>query len=1051
MDNMRWMGLALVVLGWSFALSAPISTVAGKGLGTGELALQARLEDPSAVVLDAQGNQYIADTKNFLIRRVDAQTGLISVYAGVESGSGSYAEGIPARQAEIGYVHNLAIDGAGNLYLSMYYGCAVRKIDAASGLVSTVAGSVLSCGYAGDGGLATAALLKKPGEVAVDAAGNLYIADTENHRIRRVDALTKTISTVAGTGVAGFAGDGGQATSAQLNSPMGLGLAGNGAFYIADWANNRIRYVDAGGAISTVAGSGLEKNDGDGPDALLKSLFRPISVRVHSGELYIADGYNRRIRKVVAGAIVTVAGMGWPSTETYAADGSLATAVDIAPPQSIEFGPDGLLYFTDEYFHRVRRIDAQGLLQTVAGAAWSLGDGGAATAAYLVKPGAVAVASDHSLIIADTENGRIRKVDIQGNISTLAGSQVELNNFKGENSPAKDATLSDVYALALDAQDNIYFADTWFNRIRKITVATGMISTVVSAFRPTGVVLDAQSNVYYTENDRHRVIRWNAASGSRDTIAGTGVAGFSGDGGLAREAKINGPQGLALDLQGNLYITDQSNHCIRKVDAQGVITTVAGVGGNWGYDGDNLAATVSRLKYPHAVVVDVQGNLYISDRNSTRIRFVAVNSGLMSTVAGTGDIGFSGDGSAATQATLNFPQGLALDGAGSLFIADSRNHRIRKIGPMAQTLVFTLPATVTYGDAALALVASASSGEAVTLRSLTPAVCAVNGDQLSWLTAGTCSVEAAQPGNADYMPVKLVRTLEIQKKELQLQVATLLVQPRIYDGTTSAEVRGALDAARVVGNDGVILDACVGNFADAKAGDSKTVTVGACTLSGAQSGNYVVSSPGTSLLGTISRRSLAVLGVAAQNKDYDGNTSVVLTAGRLDATMLVAGDGVSLAQGNGVFADAHVGVDKAVSVSGFALQGADAANYELGAQPVVKGTIRPRVLDVVAADALMTLGASLPSFSADVSGFLEGEKLDVLTAPVQFRCVVGTGTGDYPIEPFGALAQDYSFRYTAGVLRVVVPEGLRLPTGAAQSADWMQGVATFDLLGRVRP
>lgn len=1051
MSNMRWIGMALAVLSWTFVYSAPITTVAGKGLGNGELALQARLEDPTAVVLDAQGNLYIADTKNFLIRRVDAQTGMISIYAGVENATGSNADGIPALQAQIGYVHNLAIDGAGNLYLSMYYGCTVRKIDAVSGLISTVAGSVFSCGYAGDGGVATAAQLKKPGEIAVDAAGNLYIADTENHRIRRVDALTKIITTVAGTGVAGFAGDGGQAISAQLNSPMGIGLAGNGAFYIADWANNRVRYVDAGGGVSTVAGSGQELNDGDGPDALQKSLYRPVSVRVHSGELYIADGYNRRIRKVVAGAIATVAGIGWPSTETYAADGSLATASFIAVPQSIDFGPDGLLYFTDMYFHRVRKIDAQGLLQTVAGAEWSLGEGGAATAAYLVKPGAVVVATDQSLIIADTENGRIRKVDVQGNISTLAGSQVELNKFKGENSPAIEATLSYVYALALDAQDNIYFADMYFDRIRKITVATGMISTVVNAFRPTGVVLDAQSNVYYTESDRHRVIRWNAASGSRDTIAGTGVAGFSGDGGPARDAKINGPQGLALDLQGNLYITDQSNHCIRKVDAQGVISTVAGVGGNWGYDGDNLVATVSRLKYPHAVVVDAQGNLYISDRNSTRIRTVNAISGIMSTVAGTGDIGFSGDGAAATQATLNFPQGLALDGAGSLFVADSRNHRIRKIGPMAQTLAFTLPATVTYGDVALALAASASSGETVTLRSLTPAVCAVHGDQLSWLTAGLCSIEAAQSGNADYMPVTVVRTLEIQKKELQLQVATLLVQPKIYDGSTTAEVRGALDASRVVGSDGVILDACVADFADAKVGDSKTVAVGACTLSGAQSGNYVVSSVGTSLLGGIARRSLAVLGVVAQSKDYDGNTSAVLTAGHLDVAVLVAGDGVGLVQGSGEFADAHVGVDKVVLTSGFALQGADAANYELGAQPVLNATIRPRVLEVVAADAQITLGASLPSFSAEVSGFLVGEKLDVLTAPVQFRCVVGTGAGDYAIESFGALAQDYSFRYTAGTLRVVAPESLRLPTGAAQTADWMPGVTTFDLLGRVRP
>ena len=306
----------------------------------------------------------------------------------------------------------------------------------------------------------------------------------------------------------------------------------------------------------------------------------------------------------------------------------------------------GNLYIADTSNNRIRKVDTAGVITTVAGSGTYgfSGDGGAATSARLSFPYGVTPDGAGNLYIADTWNHRIRKVDTSGNISTVAGSGTAGFGGDGGSATATAARLNLPGSVVLDALGNLYIADRLNNRIRKVDTA-GVITTV---------------------------------AGSSTTGA------FGGDGGAATAARLNAPAGVALDRSGNLYIADRDNRRIRKVDTAGVISTVAGTGTS-GFSGDGGAATAARLSSPSGVVVDWAGNLYIADQDSHRIRKVDTAGGI-STVAGTGTSGFSGDGGAAVAARLNAPYGVAVDGSGNLYIADGLNNRIRKVvgvGPPA--------------------------------------------------------------------------------------------------------------------------------------------------------------------------------------------------------------------------------------------------------------------------------------------------------------------------------------------------------------------------------
>jgi sugar lactone lactonase YvrE len=642
---------------------------------------------PSSVALDAAGNLYIADKYNDRIRRVDAG-GVINTVAG--NGSfGSDGDGGAATAASLNAPTGVAVDAAGNVFIADSGNHRIRRVDA-NGIITTVAGNG-SSGFTGDGGAATAASLSYPQGVALDTAGNLYIADTGNHRIRRVNTIG-VITTVAGNGSFDFTGDGGAATAASLSYPQGVALDTTGRIYVADSGNRRIRMVSASGVITTVAGNGLYGFAGDGGAATAAVLSYPQGVALDAaGNFYIADTGNQRIRKVDAGGVITtVAGNG---SFGFAGDGGIATAAKLGYPQGVALDAAGNLYIADQNNQRIRKVAPSGLIGTVAGngSFGFAGDGGVGGAASLSYPQAAVPDAAGNLYIADTGNNVVRKLQTGGVITTVAGNG--LFGFSGDGGAATAASLNGPGSVATDVAGNLYIADTYNHRIRKVDT-NGVITTAagngVGAFAgdggpaiaasintPTSVALDAAGNLYIADSDNNRVRKVDT-NGVITTVAGNGSLGFGGDGRLATTAILAVPNGVALDAAGNLYIADTDNHRVRIVDTTGTITTMVGNGAG-AFAGDGGLSTSASLNLPTAVALDAAGNLYIADTKNQRIRRMDTV-GIITTVAGNGLAAFTGDGGTANGASLSYPQGVAIGGNGSLFIADSGNGRIRKVG-----------------------------------------------------------------------------------------------------------------------------------------------------------------------------------------------------------------------------------------------------------------------------------------------------------------------------------------------------------------------------------
>ena len=335
------------------------------------------------------------------------------------------------------------------------------------------------------------------------------------------------ITTVAGTGTAGFSGDEGPATAAELNYPYGLAVDGGGKLYIADVSNNRVRMVDGSGTITTVAGTGTLGSSGDGGPATEADLGGPAGVALDgSGSLYIAETATASVRKVDGSGTIT----------------TVAAANFLVHPFEMSSDGSGNIYIADPPSNRVFKLDTSNTLTTVAGTGGDcgfLGDGGPATAAKSCGPSAVAVDGSGNLYIADTGNNRVRKVDGSGTITTVAGTGTF--GSSGDGGPATEAELADPHGVAVDGSGNVYIADTVNNRVRMVD-----------------------------------------GSGTITTVAGTGTAGFSGDGGVATAAELLQPGALAFDDSGNLYIADSGNHRVRKVEGPDTVpptTTISGPSG----------------------------------------------------------------------------------------------------------------------------------------------------------------------------------------------------------------------------------------------------------------------------------------------------------------------------------------------------------------------------------------------------------------------------------------------------------------------------------------
>lgn len=542
--------------------------------------------------------------------------------------------------------------------------------------IDTIAGTG-SAGYTGDGGPALSATINDPQGIAYDGAGNLYIADNLNFVIRKVDAQTGVITTVAGNGSQGSSGDDGFATNAQLGSPVGIAVDQFGNIYIADQSNHRVRVVDVvSGVIVTIAGNGMVGFAGDGGPATSARLNNPQGVAVDTvGHIYIADTLNFRIRRVdfFTGIISTIAGTGFPAST---GDGGPSTSAGLSSPRRVAVDPlTNDIYILDRAANaRIRRIDfSNGIITTVAGGGMTIADSGIATDLNLGPLTDLAIDDNGVLYIG--ASFRVWKVE-NGMAEVIAGTG--LGGYGGDGGDpllAQFNNMSGVAFRATQTSHEIVLSDRTNHRIRKITVPL--------------------------VNENYE----------GDTIAGTGIAGYSGNGGPAIQAQINSPQGLAYDGAGNLYIADNQNFVIRKVNAQtGVITTVAG-NGQQGYSGDGGPATSARLGSPVGIHLDFLGNIFIADKSNHRVRFVDVFSGEIFTIAGNGLAGSTGDGVLATSAQLNNPQGVAVDSNGNLYIADTGNHRIRRVNG-STGIITTICGTGTpssTGDGGLAINAGLTS------------------------------------------------------------------------------------------------------------------------------------------------------------------------------------------------------------------------------------------------------------------------------------------------------------------------------------------------------
>jgi uncharacterized protein (TIGR03437 family) len=611
---------------------------------------------------------------------------------------------------------------------------AAGPLEAQPLVVTTVAGG--SYLFRGDGGPATAAQLSQIYHVIADAQGAALVADRTNHQVVRISPAG-ILTVIAGNGIDGFSGDGGPATRASLSFPAALALDAAGNLYIADGGNYRIRRVSPGGIMETYAGDGVQRVQGDGGPALRASFDTPRGLAVDAaGNLYVADSAAHRVRRISAAGIITnFAG----STPGFGGDNGPALQARLNEPWHLSMDPRGNLLIGDTRNHRVRSVNPQGIITTVAGRgeAISDGDGGPALQAGIVGPPCAYADAAGNLYVCDFFN-KVRIVSPNGMIRTFAGT--DDRGFAGDGGPATLARLNVPVAVAGDAAGNIFIADSINLRLRRVDRG-GIITTVggngqfrfsgdggpalaASFAAPFGLAADLAGNIYIADSENHRVRRIGQ-DGRISTVAGTGVAGFSGDGGPGTAAALNYPLGLAIDLPGNLYIADSLNQRVRRLAPNGIIGTVAG-GGNLVGPPDGSLAT-SLVLAPTAVALDAFGSLYILDSALCAVVRVGLD-GRASRFAGRYvDCGSTGDGGPARDARINVgatPGGIAVDLAGNVFVAEQRpppgspqgaGGRVRVITPAG--IIRTFAGNGTQGmplDGVLAVNAPLIAPESVT-------------------------------------------------------------------------------------------------------------------------------------------------------------------------------------------------------------------------------------------------------------------------------------------------------------------------------------------------
>ncbi|HVB45892.1 MAG TPA: RHS repeat-associated core domain-containing protein [Streptosporangiaceae bacterium] len=802
---------------WGISMTAgDVYTIAGSPTGVsgdspnGTAASASLLNSPETVALDPSGNLYIADAGNNRVVEIPVSSGSqrglsmtaddVYTVAGSASGaSGTSGDGGSATSALLDVPSGIAFaPGTSDLYISDYWNQRVQEVPAESGAqwgqsmtqwdTYTVVGS--KTGVAGDSGNGTAAasaLLDTPGGLSL-AGGNLYVADTSNNRVIEVPSASGTqwgismsannIYTVMGdvSGMSGISGDGGQATSALLFIPESVTASSGQNLYIADSGNNRVQEVArtshtefgismTANDVYTIAGdaAGNEGFSGDGGQATSALLGAPGQVALDSsGNLWIADTSNFRVREVSASTadISTVAGDG--GTLATAGDGGPGLTAALSNPDAVTADSQGNVYIADSANNRVQEIAATSHVQwgihmtagdvyTVAGNAFGAsgysGDGGLATQALLDVPLALAVDNSGNLYIADSSNNRVQEVAAAsgtqrgiamtaGDIYTVAGSATGASGLSGDGGPATSALLSLPWGVAVDSSGDIYIPELANNRVQEVAGSTG-----------------TQWGISMTAGDMYSV------AGSA-----VGTSGDSGDGGPATSALLSGPTGVALDPEGNLYISDGNNRVVEvakvtgpqrglaSMTARDIYTVAGNSGGTSGTSGDGGPATSALLFEPAGIAVDAAGDLFINDSGNSRIQEVAGANGTqwgvsmtandVYTIVGSasGTYGSSGDGGPATSALLDGPTGMGIDPSGNVFITDNSNNKIRELTATSDTALGQYPA-----------------GPGVTVNQ-------ANGSQVTFYpqSGGTCTAPYQQTGGYCALPQDVGATLSLR-------------------------------------------------------------------------------------------------------------------------------------------------------------------------------------------------------------------------------------------------------------------------------------------------
>ncbi len=676
---MRSLPALLLTLAVSILLPAQtytIQTIAGGGLPVNMPGMEASLGPISGVAVDSAGNVYMSLARSLLVAKLDT-TGFLTAVA---SGSGSERSGDFTNVLDsLNLPLGLAVDASGGLYIAD----GSLNVLRISGGKTTIIGPPLPP-------FPTHPTLINAVGVAVDPSGAVYVADNRNHQVEKFANGAMTI--VAGTGTAGYSGDQGPATGARLNSPGSVAIDASGNIYIADTLNNRIRKV-SNGIITTIAGTGAAGYSGDGGASTSAQLNAPWGVTVDAaGNLYISDTLNSRIREVSSGTITSIAGTG---VAGYGGDGGPAVSAQLRYPSTVAVDAAGNLYIADAWNFRLRKV-SQGVITTLAGNGTELGDGGPATSAQLLSPRSVAVDEDANLYVAD-DSALIRRVS-GGVMTTFAALSLSPSvsaysaawtfGFLGPlPAPVIQSTAGSNIGggLAVDSDDILYVVSG--ECVEKLAggVSTAVDGTCSGPYIVGGrgaIAFDASGNLYIADLFNHRVLE--ASNGAVSTFAGNGTAGYSGDGGPAASAELNLPTALAVDARGDVYIADLANNSfgtVRKVSG-GIITTIAGGGTTLG---DGGPATEGLLNGPIGLALDKSGNLYIADSNNERVR--KVSNGIITTIAGNGVGGFSGDGGPAVGAEFAGPVSVAVDAQGNVYVADSGNGRVRMLTPTASGLI----------------------------------------------------------------------------------------------------------------------------------------------------------------------------------------------------------------------------------------------------------------------------------------------------------------------------------------------------------------------------